>query len=541
MLEKNKCYDAEVTDITSEGNGVCRVENMAVFVPCTAVGDKISVKIVKVLKNYSFGIVDKIIEPSQNRIDSGCKFSQKCGGCIFQHISYEAECRVKSEMVQNAIKRIGGVEPNFEGIVPCNTFERYRNKAQYPLADINGKVTCGFYAQRSHRLIPITDCILQPKIFSEILNTIIDYLNEKKISAYNESSGTGLMRHIYIREGTHSKEIMVCFVARRDVSRQLSALCHILTDKFPTIKSLILNINPDNTNVILGKKCVTLWGEDTITDTMCENTIEISPLSFYQVNTLQAEKLYAKALEYAQPTPNDVISDLYCGAGTIGLSMANNVKKLIGIEIIPQAVENARKNASCNNIHNAEFFCGDAGTVFSDLKNSDCSPNIIIVDPPRKGCSVETLISVASAAPEKIVMISCNPSTAARDIKWLCNNSFILSKCCAFDLFPRTGHVETVVLLSREKVDGYVSVDLDVEKIVSKSGTGFATYKELKTYIKEQNGLSVSSLNIAQIKDKCGLEKRKNYYKGDEGHKVPNCPAKKEKAILEAFKHFGII
>ena len=451
MPEKNQVCTAEITGLTSEGSGVCRVDGMAVFVPETAVGDIIDVKIVKVLKNYAFGIIDKIIKPSPDRIENTCPVYKKCGGCLLRHISYEAECRTKDGIVRDAFTRIGGLSPQFDSYLGAASTERYRNKAQYPLANIDGKAVCGFFAPRSHRLVPVTDCALQPEIFSSILETVTAYINEKKLSVYNEETNTGIMRHIYIRRGAHSGEIMVCLVVRKDVSRQLSALCRKLTEKFCDIKSIIMNINPKKTNVILGDECITLWGSDTITDTMCDNTIEISPLSFYQVNTLQAERLYAKALEYAAPKDTDVIADLYCGAGTIGLSMAKKAAKIVGVEIVPQAVENAKKNAQRNNITNAEFYCGDAGKVFGDLRKKGCAPDIIVVDPPRKGCSAETIDVIADAAPRKIVMISCNPSTAARDAKLLSERGYSVDKVCGADLFARCGHTECVVLMTRSK------------------------------------------------------------------------------------------
>ncbi|MCD7811623.1 MAG: 23S rRNA (uracil(1939)-C(5))-methyltransferase RlmD [Ruminococcus sp.] len=450
MLEKNQQFIAEIIDVTADGNGVCKIDNMAVFVPKTTIGDKIELKIVKVLKNYAFGIAEKIILPSPDRIKTDCANSEKCGGCVFRHISYEAECRIKDNIVRNAFKRIGGLEIEFEDFMACDETSRYRNKAQYPLATVNGRAVCGFFAPRSHRIIPVTDCKLQPQIFSEIVSCILDYINEKKISIYSEETHTGIMRHIYLRKGTHSGEIMVCFVVRKEISRQLNALCRILTDKFSDIKSIVMNINPEKTNVILGDKCVTLYGKETISDTMCGNEIDISPLSFYQVNTIQAEKLYAKALEYANPRKSDIIADLYCGAGTIGLSLAKYVSKIIGIEIIPQAIENARKNALQNNITNAEFYCGDAGNIFSELRQNGCKADIIIIDPPRKGCSVHTLETIIQAAPEKIIMISCNPATAARDVEWLSKRGYFPSKACGVDLFPRTGHCEVCICLEKE-------------------------------------------------------------------------------------------
>ncbi|MDE6665894.1 MAG: 23S rRNA (uracil(1939)-C(5))-methyltransferase RlmD [Ruminococcus sp.] len=446
MLEKNQFVNAEITDITSDGNGVCKVNGMAVFVPDTAVGDIAEIKIVKVLKNYAYGIISKITEPSPDRIKADCPVYKQCGGCTFRHINYQAECKIKSNVVENAFRRIGGLNPEFEEFINAEKICEYRNKAQYPLTSVNGKAVCGFYAERSHRVIPVVDCMLQPKIFSEILETVLEYINSKKISVYSEETNTGIMRHIYIRQGTYSGEIMLCFVARKDISRQLMPLCRIISQKFTNVKSIVMNINPDRTNIILGKKCVTLYGNDTIHDTMCGNKIEISPLSFYQVNTVQAEKIYRKALEFAEPSENNIIADLYCGVGTIGLSMAEKAKKIIGIEVISEAVENARQNVLDNGITNAEFHCGDAGKVFKEL---GISPDIIIIDPPRKGCSPETIQTIVDASPEKIVMISCNPATAARDAKFFSELGYKTEKVCGADFFPRTKHVECVVLMSR--------------------------------------------------------------------------------------------
>lgn len=450
MPEKNKVYTAEITGITSEGSGVCRIDDMAVFVPETAVGDVLEVKIVKVLSRYAYGIINKIVTPSPDRSVRECSVYRKCGGCVFRHISYEAECSTKNNIVRDAFERIGGLSPVYDDFIPADYHDRYRNKAQYPLAVVDGKAVCGFYAPRSHRLVPVVDCPLQPVIFSAILETVLDYINENGISVYDETTCSGVLRHIYIRTGANSGEIMVCLVAVRNISSQLFQLCRILTELFPDIKSIVLNINPDKTNVILGKQCIILKGSPEITDIMSGNKIKISPLSFYQINTPQAEKLYRKALEYANPSDSDIIADLYCGAGTIGLSMADFAKKIIGIEIIPEAVKNAKENAAVNNISNAEFYCGDAGEVFSELNKNGCSPDIIIIDPPRKGCSENTLQAIISAAPSKIIMISCNPSTAARDAKFFSENNYSVDKVCGVDLFPATKHVECVVMMSKK-------------------------------------------------------------------------------------------
>lgn len=451
MLEKNKVYPAEITGITSEGSGVCRIEEMAVFVPDSAVGDKLEVRIVKVLKSYAFGIIDSISDPSPDRIQPSCPHYKKCGGCVFRHMTYEAECGVKNGIVRDAFRRLGGIELDTDPFISADSTDRYRNKAQYPLAVQDGRAVCGFYAPRSHRVIPIEDCPLQPEKFADIIRISLEYINSHKLPVYDEKSHTGILRHIYIRQGAHSGQLMVCFVVRKDNSRQLQKLANILSREVEGVCSVVMNINPDKTNVILGDKWVTLSGNSEITDTMCGNRILISPPSFYQVNTVQAEKLYAKALEYAAPGAGDVIADLYCGVGTIGLSMADKAGKIIGIEIVPEAIENAKRNAQLNGISKADFYCGDAGEVFGKLRAEGCSPDIILLDPPRKGCSEQTLETVVSAAPEKIVMISCNPATAARDAKWLGEHGYAAEKLCGADLFPRTRHVECVVLMSRNK------------------------------------------------------------------------------------------
>ncbi len=451
MLEKNQVYTAEITGLTSEGSGVCRVENMAVFVPETAVGDIIKVKILKVLSSYAFGKAEEIITASSDRRDPACPVFRRCGGCVYQHINYEAECRAKAMTVEDAFRRIGGLDPVYDEFIKADNTLRYRNKAQYPLAVKDDKAVCGFFAPRSHRVVEIEDCVLQPAIFSEIVKASLSFINKKKLSVYDEIKHSGILRHIYIRKGSYSNQIMLCFVVRKDISRELNGLCRILSQEFKDIVSIVMNINPDKTNVILGDRWITLFGKPYIFDKMCGNNIQISPPSFYQVNTIQAEKLYAKALDYASPTPNSVIADLYCGAGTIGLSMASYAASVVGIEIIPEAVENARINAANNDILNARFHCGDAGDVFEQLRLNGCSPDIIVLDPPRKGCSSDTVKSVINASPDKIVMISCNPSTAARDAKIFSENGFIVERVCGADLFPMTKHVECVVLMSRKK------------------------------------------------------------------------------------------
>lgn len=450
-MKKNETITLEITGMTAEGNGVGRSgDGMAVFVPLTAVGDVISCKIVKVAKSYAYGIIDRIITPAPDRTESGCPVSAKCGGCTFRHMSYSAELAVKDKLVRDAFLRLGGfLDIPFEDI--CGGDEDfYRNKAQYPVAEQNGKLICGFYSKRSHRVVPFTDCRLQPKIFGEITEECLKLANEKNIPAYSEENGRGVLRHIYIRRGFHSGEIMVCFVVKGK-SRQIdfSDIAKKLSDRFGDIKSVILNVNPKNTNVIMGTENITLWGNSEITDVLCGKTITLSPMSFYQVNTAQAERLYSCGMDYAELTGNETVLDLYCGAGTIGLAFSDKAKKIIGCEIVPEAIENAKRNAELNGVKNAEFYCGDAGKLSQKLADEGIVADIAVIDPPRKGCDRLTLNSLVRMSPKRIVMISCNPATAARDAKYLAENGYSLKKAKAFDLFPRTGHIETAALLSK--------------------------------------------------------------------------------------------
>ncbi len=385
---------------------------------------------------------------------------------------------------------------------------------------------------------------MQPKIFGEITEECLKLANEKNIPAYSEENGSGVLRHIYIRRGFRSEEIMVCFVVK-DKSRlgDLKAISEKISDRFGDVKSVILNVNPNNTNVILGAENITLFGSDEIRDILCGKTITLSPMSFYQVNTAQAEKLYRCGMDYAELTGNETVLDLYCGAGTIGLAFSDKAKKIIGCEIVPEAIENAKRNAELNKVKNAEFYCGDSGELAAKLADEGTVPDIAVIDPPRKGCGKLTLDSLVRMSPAKIVMISCNPATAARDAKYLAENGYLVKKAKAFDLFPKTGHVETVVLLSKGEIESKkVRVEFSLEDMDMSDFQKGATYGQIKKYIKEQTGLSVSSLYIAQVKQKCGIIERENYNKAkSDGAKQPKCPPDKELAIMEALKHFGMI
>ncbi len=447
-MNKNDIVTLEVTALTSEGSGVSRLDGIVIFTPFTAVGDVIEARIVKVLKSYCYAKIERIITPSPDRVENDCPSFGKCGGCVFRHISYNAELSAKEEFVRSAFERIGGLNPEFLPIKGSEQSERYRNKLQMPVGkDAQGEAVCGFYSQRSHRVIPTDDCLLQPQIFSEITAFVLERIAQLKISVYNEENHEGVLRHIFLRKGHYSGEICAVLVAKRKVP-EFSRLAAELAERFPEIKGVVLNINPDKTNVILGEKEIVLFGKSEISDTMCGVPVELSPKSFYQVNTLAAENLYRQAAEFAEPQ-GKVLLDLYCGAGTIGLSMAKSAKQIIGAEIVAEAVENAKINAERLGVDNAEFICGDAGDAAKQLHTRGIKPDVILLDPPRKGCGEECLSACVQMNPERIVMISCNPATAAKDCRFLTENGYTLQKVRAFDLFPRTKHTECVCVLEK--------------------------------------------------------------------------------------------
>ncbi len=451
MLRKNEIYDAEITGMTQEGSGVARIDGIAVFVPMTAVGDKLRVRIVKVMKTYAFGIVETLTEPAPHRCEPDCPVFRQCGGCVYRHVTYAQELAYKAQQVADAFQRIGGLTPTFEPILGGDSRSAYRNKAQYPVAMVDGKLTCGFYARHSHRVIPFMECRLQPELFTRLLQYLLPKLQAAGVSAYDEETHTGLLRHIYLRQGAYSGETMLCFVVRKSIRRKVQGLLAGIQAAFPEVVSISENLNPDKTNVILGKRTELLAGKATIADTMCGYPVELSPASFYQVNTVQAERLYGIGKDYAQLTGEETLLDLYCGAGTIGLSMADRVGRLIGGEVVPEAVENAKENARRCGIQHAEFHLGDAGKIAQMLQKQGTLPDVVVLDPPRKGCDERTITAVAEMSPQRVVMISCNPATAARDAARFAELGYRTERVRAVDLFPGTAHVECVVLMSRDK------------------------------------------------------------------------------------------
>lgn len=451
-LKKNDIIIGTIDAVSSEGNGICRAENgEVVFVPNSAIGDVLKIRIVKKLKKYSFGKPEEIISPSSSRITVDCPCFLQCGGCVYRHISYEAELNIKEKRVADAIERIGKItDVKTDNIVGSPIEERYRNKAQYPVGiSKSGNIITGFYGLHSHRIVPCGDCMLQPKIFSEINKAIITFMENSQNDVYDENTHKGKLRHIYLRQGEKTGEIMVCLVVNGNGLKDEPTLVKELTEKFPQIKSIVVNSNRDKTNVILGKRNRVIFGHEYITDQLLGVSFRISPHSFYQVNRRQAEKLYSIAAEYADLNKDDVLLDLYCGTGTIGLTMAHRVKELIGVEIVEEAIEDAKINAGINDIKNSRFICGDASYAAQKLKKEGIRPDVVIVDPPRKGCDEKLLNTIKAMLPKRIVYVSCDSGTLARDLAILKTLGYHPQKITPVDMFPRTSHVETVVLMSK--------------------------------------------------------------------------------------------
>ncbi len=449
-VSKNDKIELLIDNLTSEGSGVGRYDGMAVFVRGTVPGDRIIAHIIKVSKNYAVAIIDKILSPSPQRIESDCPYSKKCGGCSFRNMTYDAELAYKKNRVQDAVARIGHLDITVDEIIGADSVNHYRNKAQYPVSICDGELFAGFYAYKSHRIIPCADCCLQSEEFEKGLSAFAEWVARSGVTSYDENTGKGLLRHIYFRKGFGTGEIMACAVINGNDIPERELLISLLKEKLPDLKSVVLNINREKTNVILGRKSKTIWGSDTIEDILLGKRFVISPNSFYQVNHSQCEKLYSKAKELADLKGNEVLLDLYCGVGTIGITMADSVKQLVGIEIIPQAVENAVNNARINHIENAQFICADAPKGAEILKEKGIKPDVVILDPPRKGCEKSLFDTIEEMSPKKIVYISCDSATLARDLAILKSKNYITKKIIALDMFPRTPHTEAAALIIKE-------------------------------------------------------------------------------------------
>ena len=554
-MNKNDIVTVEITDIGVSGEGIGHVDGYTLFIKDAVIGDVVEAKVMKAKKNYGYARLMKVITPSEYRVEPKCAFARRCGGCQIQEMSYDRQLVFKDQKIRGNLERIGGftkdqIDTVMQPVVGMEHPFGYRNKAQFPFGtDKEGNPITGFYAGRTHDIIANTDCALGVEQNKEILEIILQYMRENKIKSYDEKTGKGLIRHALIRYGFKTKEIMVCLVVNGKKLPKAERLIEKLI-QIEGMTSITISPNTRRDNVIMGDSYEILWGQGYITDYIGNVKYQISPLSFYQVNPVQTEKLYGLALEYADLKGDETVWDLYCGIGTISLFLAQKAKQVYGVEIVPQAIDDAKENAKINAIDNAEFFVGKAEEVLPEYyteyerehNGETAHADVIVVDPPRKGCDETLLKTIVKMQPEKVVYVSCDSATLARDLKYLCANGYEIKMCRGVDQFPQSVHVETVVLLSRKTPDDTIEVDLDLDELDITSAESKATYQEIKDYVLKEFGLKVSTLYISQIKRKCGIEVGEHYnISQKENQKVPQCPKEKEDAIRAALEHFAMI
>ena len=574
-IKKNDVFEVIIEDMSESGEGVGKLDGYIWFIKDAVIGDLIEAKAMKMKKNYGFARLMKVLKPSPARVKERCAVARQCGGCQLQMMSYEEQLKFKQRKVYNNLKRIGGLDNLYlpgegpgagenvgdgegdraggesgrkpvimEPIIGMEDPWRYRNKAQFPFGmNKENEVIAGFYAGRTHCIIENDDCLLGIQENREILAAVKQIMTQYGIKPYQEESHTGLIRHVLIRKGFRTGELMVCFVVNGRKLPYSEGFVERLLE-IPGMTSISYNVNMEKTNVILGREVVNLYGPGYITDYIGNVKYRISPLSFYQVNPVQTERLYGTALEYAGLTGEETVWDLYCGIGTISLFLSQKAKKVYGVEIVPQAIEDARENARLNGIENVEFFVGKAEEVLPKQYEEDkVYADVIVVDPPRKGCDPVCLDTIVMMGPKKVVYVSCDSATLARDVKYLEERGYWVERVSCVDMFPMSGHVETVVLLSKGEIDSKkVRVEFSLEDMDMSGFQKGATYEQIKAYVLEHTGLKVSSLYISQIKRKCGLDVGQNYnLSKKEDAKVPKCPPEKEAAIRDALKYFQMI
>lgn len=523
----------------SDGAGVARLDGMVVFVQGGIRGEACDVRLTHVGRSALWGRVEEVVNPSPARIFPRCLHYTKCGGCQFRHMNYAEELEAKRIRVEDALRRLGGADIHVSAILGAEQVDRYRNKAQFPVAK---GPRIGFYRPRSHDVIDVDDCLLQGEAAARLRGAVKEWMAEYSIPAYNERTFTGLVRHVYVRTNRAGRSLCCLLVNGRGVPRE-AELVRALRRAEPNLAGIVLGVNEKHNNVILGDSYRALWGEDFLSDTLCGLTFRLSVPSFYQVNPAQTEVLYGKALEFAGLTGAETVLDLYCGIGTISLVMARKAGMVWGAEVVPQAVDDAIANAQRNHIENARFLCADAGEAARYLEGEGVRPDVVCVDPPRKGLAEDVVDTIADMGPQRVVYVSCDPGTLGRDVKRFAGRGYTLKRAVAVDMFPRTAHVETVVLLSKGEVDSKkIRVEFSLEDMDMSEFQDGATYTQIKDYVLEHSGLKVSNLYISQIKRKCGIEVGKNYnLPKSEDSRQPMCPPEKEKAIREAFKYFGMI
>lgn len=537
-LEKNRIYRAHIDGYSSEGLGIARIDGQVVFVHGAVRGETCDVLVMKVLKNAAFGKIAALVEPSPARRQPDCPYYGRCGGCDFRHMSYEEELWAKRARVQDALTRIGGAEVTVEEILGAEQPLHYRNKSIYPISPA-GEV--GFYRARSHQVVNVEHCLIQKPEADALAQAVRDYIARFQVEPYNEATGRGLLRHLYVRTSCRG-ESLACLLVNGSRLPHEQELVDMLRAAAPKTCGVVLGENTRRGNAILGDRYRTLWGRDYLTDTLCGLELRLSVPSFYQVNHDQAQRLYEKALEYAGLTGRELAVDLYCGAGTITQVLARRARHVIGGEIVPEAIRDAEDSARHNGVENVEFLCGDASRLAAELRQRGLRPDVICVDPPRKGLAPDVVEAAASMTPGRIVYVSCDPATLARDVARFAPLGYRPVRACAVDLFPGTAHVETVCLLSKLQSKEHIEIEVKMDEMDLTSAESKATYEEIKAYVLEHTGLKVSYLYIAQVKQKYGIIERENYNKPkSENAKQPQCPPEKEKAITEALRHFGMI
>ena len=540
-LNKNDDIELRIDSLGSEGQGVGRYEGMAVFVPFALPNELVKAHIIKVAKNYAVGKLIKVIEPSKVRREPRCSSFTRCGGCNLMHMDYAAQLEYKRDLVENAFARIAKIEGvHVENTIGMDEPYHYRNKAAFPFAMVDGRMCFGFFAPRSHRLIPIDGCFIEQEPLYNVASAVHCWAEENDIQPYDEETGSGTIRHVVSRITT-SGDIMAVIVTKGR-PKKLNKLVDMLKERCEGIKSIILNRNDEDTNVIFGRSYETLWGEDTLTENLCGFEFSVSAASFLQVNPVQTECLYAQVEAFLPEKDGFEAIDVYCGTGTISMILSKRAKHVTGIENIKPAVEDAARNAERNGAGNADFICADAAEALPELIEKGTRPDVIVIDPPRKGCDKAVLNAITGSAVQRVIYVSCDPATLARDVRILVDGGYSIQKVQPIDMFPQTAHVETVCLLSKLNAKQHIEVNLEMDELDLTVAEKKATYDEIKAYVLEHSGLKVSSLYIAQVKQKCGIIERENYNKPkSEDAKQPQCPPDKEKPIKEALKHFGMI
>lgn len=519
----------------SDGAGVARLDGMVVFVQGGIRGEACDVRLTHVGRSALWGRVEEVVNPSPARIFPRCLHYTKCGGCQFRHMNYAEELEAKRIRVEDALRRLGGAEIHVSAILGAEQVDRYRNKAQFPVAK---GPRIGFYRPRSHDVIDVDDCLLQGEAAARLRGAVKEWMAEYSIPAYNERTFTGLVRHVYVRTNRAGRSLCCLLVNGRGVPRE-AELVRALRRAEPNLAGIVLGVNEKHNNVILGDSYRTLWGEDFLSDTLCGLTFRLSVPSFYQVNPAQTEVLYGKALEFAGLTGAETVLDLYCGIGTISLVMARKAGMVWGAEVVPQAVDDAIANAQRNHIENARFLCADAGEAARYLEGEGVRPDVVCVDPPRKGLAEDVVDTIADMGPQRVVYVSCDPGTLGRDVKRFAGRGYTLKKAVAVDMFPRTAHVETVVLLSRETNPLTVEVRMEVETGEVKE---HPTYKRIQEYVQEKYGFKVHTAYIAEVKRMVGLDMHKAPNAVEQRkHEYHPCPPEKVEAIKDALRHFGLI